>query len=202
MRTSLSGPVAALSAANALGLLLGTVLPAAHHLRPLAVPLLFVQTLIAVGALSEERCPVARRWAGDMFVRHHLAVSLPLMALGAAMGLDTALGAGTFVLGAVPTAVTLPSNVAAFGGHVRPIVQYTFLAYGVGVVLTPLVVLVGLGTVGRGRDGHHPRVRPDPARDHRNPQPALAAEGAEAMELCGRVHQHPRGHAGNGLRPP
>jgi len=139
------GPVAAIAIATVAGLLLGAAIPAAEEVRPLALPLLFVQTAVAVGALSEVKGGSTRRWAWDMLLRHHLFASIPLMALGVAMGLDTSWGVGTFLLGAAPTAIALPSNVAACGGRVRPVVHFTLLGYGLGVVLTPAIVLFALG---------------------------------------------------------
>lgn len=143
------GPVAAIAGATVAGLLLGAVIPAAELVRPLALPLLFVQTTVAVGALAEVEVGPTRRWAWDMLLRHHLFASIPLMALGLTMGLDTAWGAGTFILGAAPTAIALPSNVAACGGKVRPVVHFTLLGYGLGVVLTPTILLLALGAAGR-----------------------------------------------------
>lgn len=143
------GPVAAIAAATVAGLLIGAAVPEASLLRPLAVPLLFLQTLVAVGALSEARPDSSGSWAAHMLLRHHVAVSLPLMGLGLLMGLDTWWGVGTFVLGAVPPAIALPSNVAACGGHVRPVVQFTLVGYALGVVATPALVLLGLGTTSR-----------------------------------------------------
>lgn len=142
-------PVVAIALATIAGLLLGTAIPAAEQVRPLALPLLFLQTMVAVGALSEVRAESTRRWAWQMLLRHHAFASLPLMALGLAMGLDTSWGVGTFVLGAAPPAIALPSNVAACGGRVRPVVQFTLIGYGVGVFLTPALVLFALGTAGR-----------------------------------------------------
>lgn len=143
------GAVTAIAVATVGGLLLGAAIPQAEQLRPLALPLLFCQTAVAVGALTEVRSGSTRRWAWGMFVRHHLFASLPLMALGLMMGLDTSWGVGTFLLGAAPTAIALPSNVAACGGQVRPAVQFTLLGYGVGVILTPALVLLALGASGR-----------------------------------------------------
>jgi predicted Na+-dependent transporter len=111
--------------------------------------MLFLQTTVAVGALSEVRTGSTRRWAWSMFVRHHVFASVPLIGLGLAMGLDTPWGVGTFLLGAAPTAIALPSNVAACGGQVRPVVQFTLIGYGIGVVLTPAIVLLALGSAGR-----------------------------------------------------
>jgi hypothetical protein len=68
------------------------------------------------------------------------------MALGLVLGLDTALGAGTFLLGAVPPAAGLPGFAAACGVPVRRVLPYCLLAYTVGVVATPLLVLAGLGS--------------------------------------------------------
>ncbi len=141
--------VTAIAVATVGGLVLGAAIPQADQVRPLALPLLFAQTAVAVGALSEERSSSTRRWAWDMFVRHHLFASLPLMALGLLMGLDTSWGVGTFLLGAAPTAIALPSNVAACGGQVRPAVQFTLLGYGIGVILTPALMLLALGASGR-----------------------------------------------------
>lgn len=141
--------VTAVAVATVGGLLLGAAIPPAEQVRPLALPLLFVQTAVAVGALSEERSSSTRRWAWGMFLRHHLFASLPLMALGLLMGLDTSWGVGTFLLGAAPTAIALPSNVAACGGQVRPAVQFTLLGYGIGVILTPALVLLAIGASGR-----------------------------------------------------
>jgi len=141
--------VTAIAVATVGGLLLGAAIPNAEQVRPLALPMLFVQTAVAVGALSEDKSSSTRRWAWDMFLRHHLFASLPLMALGLSMGLDTSWGVGTFLLGAAPTAIALPSNVAACGGQVRPAVQFTLLGYGVGVILTPALVLLALGASGR-----------------------------------------------------
>lgn len=143
------GPVAAIACATVLGLLGGALIPPAEQLRAIALPLLFVQTTMAVGALAEVHAEGTRRWAWSMLVRHHAFASLPLMGLGVAMGLDTSWGAGTFVLGAAPPAIALPSNVAACGGRVRPVVQFTLLGYGLGVVATPAAVLLALGTSGR-----------------------------------------------------
>lgn len=142
-------PVAAISLATIAGLLIGSVVPAAEQVRPLALPLLFLQTMVAVGALSEVHSDSTRQWAWQMLLRHHAIVSIPLMALGLAMGLDTSWGVGTFVLGAVPPAIALPSSVAACGGRVRPVVQFTLIGYGLGVVLTPALMLIVLGTAGR-----------------------------------------------------
>lgn len=142
-------PVAAIAVATVAGLLAGSAIPAAELVRPMALPLLFLQTVVAVGALSEVGSESTRRWAWQMLLRHHAFASVPLMALGLAMGLDTSWGVGTFVLGAAPPAIALPSNVAACGGRIRPVLQFTLLGYGLGVLLTPALVLVGLGTAGR-----------------------------------------------------
>lgn len=143
------GPVAAIAIATVAGLLLGAAIPAAEQVRPLALPLLFVQTAVAVGALAEVKAGPTRRWAWDMLMRHHLFASIPLMGLGLGMGIDTSWGVGTFLLGAAPTAIALPSNVAACGGKVRPVVHFTLLGYGLGVVLTPAIVLLALGASGQ-----------------------------------------------------
>lgn len=145
----MSRAVTAIAVATVGGLLLGAAIPQAEQVRPLALPMLFIQTTVAVGALSEVRSTSTRRWAWRMFLRHHLIASIPLMALGLLMGLDTSWGVGTFVLGAAPTAIALPSNVAACGGQVRPAVQFTLLGYGAGVVITPALVLLALGASGR-----------------------------------------------------
>lgn len=147
----MKGPVAAIALATVLGLLAGAAVPAAEEVRPLALPLLFLQTMVAVGALAEVRSEDTRRWASSMLLRHHAIASIPLMALGLIMGLDTSWGIGTFVLGAVPPAIALPSNVAACGGRVRPVVQFTLLGYGLGVLLTPTLVLLVLGSAITGR---------------------------------------------------
>lgn len=146
----MKGPVAAIAIATIAGLLLGAAIPAAEEVRPLALPLLFIQTAVAVGALAEVKAGSTRRWAWDMLMRHHLFASIPLMALGVVMGLDTSWGVGTFLLGAAPTAIALPSNVAACGGQVRPVVHFTLLGYGLGVVLTPAIVLLALGASDQG----------------------------------------------------
>lgn len=144
----MKGPVAAIALATLAGLTLGFTVPAAQGAKPLALPLLFLQTLVAVGALTEARTGSTRRWAWAMLVRHHVFASVPLMLLGLTAGLETAIGAGAFILGAVPTAIALPSNVAACGGRVRPAVQFTVFAYGIGVIATPGVLLLSLGTSG------------------------------------------------------
>lgn len=131
------------------GLLIGAAVPSAEHLRQFALVSLFVQTMIAVGGLAEARSEFSPRWALQMLLKHHAINSLPLMVLGAVLGLDTWLGAGTYLLGAVPPAIALPSYAAACGGHVRPIIQFCVLGYAVGVLLTPLLVLTALGTTGR-----------------------------------------------------
>lgn len=131
------------------GLLIGAVVPSAEHLRQFALVSLFVQTMIAVGGLAEARSEFSLSWAVRMLMKHHLIHSLPLMVVGAVIGLDTWLGAGTFVLGAVPPAIALPSYAAACGGHVRPVIQFCILGYAVGVLLTPVLILGALGTTGR-----------------------------------------------------
>lgn len=131
------------------GLLLGAAVPtAARHLEPFTLAGVFVQTLIAVGALTgpdTEGRPRLRRSAG-MLLLHHAVSSLPLIVLGLVLGLDTPLGAGAFLLGAVPPAAGLPGFAAACGVPVRRVLTYCLLGYTVGVVATPLLVLVGLGT--------------------------------------------------------
>ena len=141
--------VVALAMAAFVGLLRGTIFPSAEGLRPLALPLLFVQTLVAVGSLAEARSNTSLRWAGTMLVKHHLIASVPMLGLGLILGLDTWLGAGVFVLGAVPPAIAVPSYVAAFGGQVRPVIQFCMVGYGVGIVLTPLLAFLFLGSSGR-----------------------------------------------------
>ncbi|MGH3384770.1 MAG: hypothetical protein ACRDO1_09355 [Nocardioidaceae bacterium] len=139
----------ALALASVGGLLVGAAVPSAEHLRQFALVSLFVQTMIAVGGLAEAHSDVAAGWPLRMFLTHHAVSSIPLMALGVVLGLGTPLGAGTFLLGAVPPAVALPSYAAACAGRVRPVVQFCILSYAVGIVLTPLLVLVALGTTGR-----------------------------------------------------
>lgn len=136
----------ALAMASVCGLLIGAAVPASEHLRQFALVSLFVQTMIAVGGLAEVRSEFSPGWAVRMLLKHHAVNSLPLMALGVVLGLDTWLGAGTYLLGAVPPAIALPSYAAACGGHVRPVIQFCVLGYAVGVVLTPLLVLGALGT--------------------------------------------------------
>jgi predicted Na+-dependent transporter len=131
------------------GLLLGAAVPAARHLSPFALVAVFVQTLFAVGALigpQPERVGSRLRRSVGMLLLHHGVTSLPLIGLGLVLGLDTPLGAGTFVLGAVPPAAGLPSFAAACGVPVHRVLPYCLLAYTVGLVATPLLVLVGLGS--------------------------------------------------------
>ena len=87
--------VTAIAVATVGGLLLGAAIPSAEQVWPLALSLLFVQTAVAVGALSEDKSTSTRRWAWDMFLKHHPFASLPLMTLGLLMGLDTSWGVGT-----------------------------------------------------------------------------------------------------------
>lgn len=131
------------------GLLVGVVVPPAEQLRSWALAGLFVQTLIAVGALAEPHAARSQRWALRMVVVHHLAASAPLLLVGLLAGLDTPLGAGSFLLGAVPPAAGLPSYAASCGAHVRPMIRFCLLTYAVGVVLTPVLVLAGFGSGGR-----------------------------------------------------
>ncbi len=139
-------PALLIVAASLAGLLGGAAIPAAEHLRTLALPALFLQTMIAVGALAQARTTGPKAWAARTLVVHHVGVSLPLVVLGLALGLDTALGAGTYVLGAVPPAAGLPSYAASAGAQVRPVVRFCLLGYAIGVVATPGLVLAGLGS--------------------------------------------------------
>lgn len=141
-------PTLFIVAAQTLGLLIGALVPALEHLRPVALPCLFVQTLIAVGSLAEAESKAPKGWAPRTLVIHHAAVSLPLMLAGVLLGLDTPIGVGAYVLGAVPTAAGLPSFAAAAGASVLPIIRYCLIAYAIGLPLTPLLVLVGVGGSG------------------------------------------------------
>lgn len=145
----MSKPALVIGLASISGLLIGGALPAAEQFAQLALLGLFVQTLIAVGGLAERGSSSPRWWATRMLVTHHVCLSLPLLVLGLVWGLDTRLGVGVFVLGAVPPAAGLPGFVAACRGLVRPIVRFCLLAYVVGVVLTPALVLLALGTDGQ-----------------------------------------------------
>lgn len=139
-------PALLMVTASLAGLLGGAAVPAAENLRALALPALFVQTMIAVGALAQARTRGPKRWAIRTLAVHHVGVSLPLVALGLALGLDTALGAGAYVLGAVPPAAGLPSYAASAGAQVRPVVRFCLLGYAFGLVATPALVLAGLGS--------------------------------------------------------
>ena len=105
--------------------------------------------MVAVGALAEVSGGDTRRWAWLMFLRHHAFASIPLMLLAVSLGLGTPLGAGAFVLAAVPPAIGLPSNVAACGGRVRPVIQFTVISYGFGILITPVLVLFAVGAQAR-----------------------------------------------------
>ena len=139
-----------LASASLGGLLVGATVPGLEVLGSLALPALFVQTTITVGGLAESGAVVsARGWAWRMVLVHHLVASLPLMLIGWVIGLDTWLGAGTFLLGAVPPAAALPSYAAVLGGQVRPLVRFCLLGYAVGLVITPALAMGFLGTDGR-----------------------------------------------------
>lgn len=142
-------PAYAIVIASVGGLLVGAVIPMAEQLRSLALPGLFIQTLIAVGALAETNVPRHQWWPIRMLVIHHALVSAPLVVIGMAIGLDSPLGVGIFVVGAVPPAAGLPGYSAACGGQVRLMVRYCLLAYFVGIVITPALILTGLR-----EDGH------------------------------------------------
>ncbi len=129
------------------GLVLGAFVPGAERVAAVGLAAIFVQTLVTVGSLVE---PTGERAGGlgrsaRMVALHHLVTSVPLMGLGLLLGLETPLGAGTYLLGAVPPAAGLPSYAAACGVAVRPILRYCLLAYAVGVVVTPVLVLAGVG---------------------------------------------------------
>lgn len=141
-------PALAMVMASAGGLLLGTVLPDAGKLRAFALIALFVQTLVAVGSLAEASARPSYRWPVRMLVTHHVCVSLPLLAVGLLLGLDSPLGAGAFLLGAVPPAAGLPSYAAACGADVLPLVRFCLLAYTISLALTPALVLGGFGDTG------------------------------------------------------
>lgn len=128
------------------GLCAGFLVPESVMLRPLALPCTFVQTLVAVGALAGTGSTTPVRWYLRAARRHVLISSVPLMVLGMTIGLDHWLGIGTFLLGAVPPANAIPSYIAVCGGDVRSAVRFTFLGYGIGVIATPALVLVFLGT--------------------------------------------------------
>ena len=136
----------ALAVASLGGLAVGAAVSWAEHLRQFALASLFVQTMIAVGGLAEARAKASPGWAWRMLVKHHVVSSIPLLFLGIVLGLDTWLGAGTYLLGAVPPAIALPSYAAACGGHVRPVIQFCILGYAMGVVVTPILVITALGT--------------------------------------------------------
>lgn len=143
-----SRATAAIVTASLGGVLVGAAVPAARHLASVSLVAIFVQTLITVGALAEpdgDRTSRLRR-STHMLLLHHGVTSLPLIGLGLLLGLDTPLGVGTFLLGAVPPAAGLPSYAAACGVPVRPVLGYCLLAYTVGLVLTPVLVLAGVGT--------------------------------------------------------
>lgn len=129
------------------GLVLGAFVPGAERVAAVGLAAIFVQTLVTVGSLVE---PTGERTGGlgrpaRMVALHHLVTSAPLMGLGLLLGLETPLGAGIYLLGAVPPAAGLPSYAAACGVPVRPILRYCLLAYAVGIVATPVLVLVGVG---------------------------------------------------------
>ena len=104
------------------GLLLGAAVPtAARHRGPGARGGVGVPPVLAVGRLpgsDTEGRPRLRRSAG-MLLLHHAVSSLPLIVLGLVLGLDTPLGAGAFLLGAVTPAAGLPGFAAAGGVPVR-----------------------------------------------------------------------------------
>lgn len=135
-----------LAASVVVGLTLGAVIPAAELLRGAALPCVFIQMFVSVGALAGDVQPTGSRWYVNTLIKHHALVSVPLLALGAIIGLDTWLGLGTFLLGAVPPANAIPSYVAVCGGDVRSAVRFTLLGYAVGLVATPILVLVVLGS--------------------------------------------------------
>jgi predicted Na+-dependent transporter len=139
-----------LASASLGGLLVGATVPGLDVMGSLALPALFVQTTVTVGGLAESGAVVAARgWAWRMVLVHHLVTSVPLMLIGCAIGLHTWLGAGTFLLGAVPPAAALPSYAAALGGQVKPLVRFCLLGYAVGLVATPALAMGFLGTDGR-----------------------------------------------------
>lgn len=139
-----------LASASLGGLLVGATVPGLGGVGDVALAALFTQTTVTVGGLAESGAVVsARGWAWRMVLVHHLVTSLPLMLIGWALGLDTWLGAGTFLLGAVPPAAALPSYAAALDGRVRPLVRFCLLGYAVGVVITPALAMGFLGTSGR-----------------------------------------------------
>lgn len=140
-----SRATAAIVTASLGGVLLGAAVPVARHLASVSLVAIFVQTLVTVGALAEPGGQAGLRGSVRMLLLHHGLTSLPLMGLGLVLGLDTPLGVGTFLLGAVPPAAGLPSYAAACGVPVRPVLGYCLLAYSVGVLVTPALVLVGVG---------------------------------------------------------
>lgn len=143
------GAAYAMALAAAGGVLLGTVLPGAESLSRFALPALFVQTLVAVGALAEaNKAPNQARAASLMLTVHLWALTAPLLLIGLWIGLDTPLGLGTFVLGAVPPAASLPGFAAACGVRVRLVVRYCVIAYFASLFVTPMLLLGFIGDAG------------------------------------------------------
>ncbi|WP_293786261.1 hypothetical protein, partial [uncultured Aeromicrobium sp.] len=135
-----------LATASIVGLAVGVVVPAAHQVRPLALGCLFVQTFVAIGAMGGPRQTIEPKRVGRMLVHHHLYSSLPLIVLGLALGLDTWIGAGAFLLGAVPPANAIASYVAVTRGHVDEAIAFTIGGYVLAVVVTPTLVFAAFGS--------------------------------------------------------
>lgn len=128
------------------GVVVGALLPSGVDLSGLTLPALALQTALTVGALPPVRAMGSVRRGLSLLWLHHLCMTLPLAAAGIALGVDTALGFGVFLMAAAPPAALVPAYAEAIDLDVRAVLVFVFVAYAAGLIITPAMLLVVAGT--------------------------------------------------------
>jgi predicted Na+-dependent transporter len=139
------GGALVLAAAVGVGLSLGAAFSPPGLAGSLAIPALGLQTLMTVGALPRRDPSAALRPGLTLLGLHLVIASAPMLALGLVIGLDDPIGLGLFLIGAAPPAALIPAfaDVAEVRGG--ELLAFVLMAYGLSLVLTPLLVLLAAG---------------------------------------------------------
>lgn len=130
-----------------MGLGLGAAFSPPGSTRAIAVPALFLQTLLTVGALPRRERSVDLRPGLVLLGLHHALASAPLALVGLVIGLSEPLGFGLFLIAAAPPAVLIPAYADVAEVPAGELLVFVLIAYGLALGLTPLLVYLAVGEV-------------------------------------------------------
>ena len=131
------------------GLAVGAVLGLEDGASRIGIPALALQTFLTVGGIPRRRGSAGVREGLVLTGLHYTLATLPLVALALVVGVREPIGFGLLLVAIAPPAALIPTFASRLEADVRSVLAFCLFAYAVGLVVTPLVLLLVVGsTVG------------------------------------------------------